>query len=70
MIISEASLQKKKIYPPPGTMEAVPRLPMISFEQKISPENVDFASKLKQLIASVGEVAAFFEEIKELKTLR
>ena len=52
-------------------MEAVPRLPMISFDQKISPENVDFASKLKQLITSVGEDASTYEkEIKELETLR
>ena len=52
-------------------MEAVPRLPMINFEHKISPENVDFASKLKQLISSVGEDPATFEmEIRELETLR
>ena len=50
-------------------MEAVPRLPMIHFDQKISPEKyVDFASKLKQLIASVGEDAASFE--KEIKGVR
>ena len=52
-------------------MEAVPKLPMINFDQKISPENVDFASKLKQLISIVGEDAASFDkEIKELETLR
>lgn len=30
-------------------MEAAPRLPMISFELKISTEPVSFASKLKQV---------------------
>ena len=52
-------------------MEAVPRLPMINFDLKISPENVDFASKLKQLIGNMGEdPSAFEKEIKELETLR
>ena len=52
-------------------MEAVPRLPMINFSLKVSPENVDFSSKLKQLINSVGEDASGFDkEIKELETLR
>ena len=52
-------------------MEAVPRLPMISFDQKVSPENVDFAPKLKQLIAIVGEDPSSFEkEIKDLESLR
>lgn len=52
-------------------MEAVPRLPMINFDLKISPENVDFTSKLKQLIGNMGEDASAFEkEIKELETLR
>lgn len=53
-------------------MEAVPRLPMLSFEAKTSPENVDFASKLRQLIVTnFGEdPASFAKEIKELETLR
>jgi hypothetical protein len=52
-------------------MEAVPKLPMISFGRKISPDNVHFASTLTQLITSVGEDASFYEkEIKELETLR
>ena len=53
-------------------MEAVPRLPMLSFEAKASPENVDFAAKLRQLIVTnFGEdPASFAKEIKELETLR
>lgn len=53
-------------------MEAVPRLPMMSFELKTSPENVDFAAKLKQIIiTNFGEdPASFSKEIKELETLR
>ena len=53
-------------------MEAIPKLPMISFQAKTSPENVDFASKLRQLIAEkFGEnPTAFANEIKEMETLR
>ena len=53
-------------------MEAVPRLPMMHFELKTSPENVDFASKIRQLIVTnFGEdPASFAKEIKELETLR
>jgi hypothetical protein len=32
-------------------MEAVPRLSMLHFEPKYSPENTDFVLKLKKLIA-------------------
>ena len=51
-------------------MEAVPRLPMINFDLKTSPENPDF-SKIKHLIAGIGEnPSGFDKEIKELETLR
>ena len=46
-------------------MEAVPRLPMISFDLKISPENPDFNVKLKQMIAELGEDPSGFD--KEIK---
>ena len=52
-------------------MEAVPKLPMINFDLKVSPENVDFSSKLKQLIGQFGEDPSGFEkEVKELESLR
>ena len=53
-------------------MEAIPRLPMLSFQAKTSPENVDFASKLRQIIMEkFGEnPTGFAEEIKELESLR
>ena len=45
---------------------------MMHFELKTSPENVDFASKIRQLIVTnFGEdPASFAKEIKELETLR
>ena len=33
-----------------STMEACPKLPMIHFDLKFSPDNGDFAHKMKQLI--------------------
>jgi tyrosine-protein phosphatase non-receptor type 23 len=53
-------------------MEAVPRLPMMDFELKTSPDNVDFASKLRDLIVTnFGEdPSSFSKEIKELESLR
>ena len=53
-------------------MEAIPKLPMLSFQAKTSPENVDFASKLRQIIAEkFGEnPSSFADEIKELESLR
>jgi hypothetical protein len=53
-------------------MEAIPKLAMVSFDPKQSPENLDFASKLRQQIAEkFGEDPnTFAKEIKELETLR
>jgi hypothetical protein len=52
-------------------MEALPKLPMISLGQKISPDNQHFTSTLSQLITSGGEDASSYEkEIKELSALR
>lgn len=34
-------------------MEAVPKLPLISFELKVSPENTHFGPKLKQVSGTV-----------------
>ena len=52
-------------------MEAVPRLPMISFELKTSKENPDFNKVVRRLIAELGEdPAGFDKEIKELESLR
>lgn len=52
-------------------MEAVPRLPMLNFDLKTSPENPDLDNKLKLLIAQLGEDPSGFEkEIKEFGTLR
>lgn len=53
-------------------MEAIPKLPMISFMAKTSPENLNLSSKLRQLIAEkFGETpSAFANEIKEIETLR
>ena len=53
------------------SMEAVPRLPMLNFDLKTSPENPDLDNKLKLLIAQLGEDPSGFEkEIKEVGTLR
>ena len=53
-------------------MEAIPKLPMLSFQAKTSPENIDFSAKLRQIIAEkFGEnPAGFAEEIKEIESLR
>jgi hypothetical protein len=34
-------------------MEAVPRLPMISFDLKVSPESTSFGPQLKQVLKTV-----------------
>jgi hypothetical protein len=42
-------------------MEAVPRLPMISFELKVSPENVQFGPQLKQVtVANYSQRHTFY----------
>ncbi|RZC41776.1 tyrosine-protein phosphatase non-receptor type 23 [Asbolus verrucosus] len=53
-------------------MEAVPRLPMISFELKISPENVQFGPQLKQYIANFynEDPESYNTEISNLEALR
>ena len=53
-------------------MEAIPKLSMVSFDPKQSPENLDFKAKLCNLIGEkFGEnPSAFAAEIKELETLR
>ncbi|XP_076057743.1 tyrosine-protein phosphatase non-receptor type protein myopic isoform X2 [Oratosquilla oratoria] len=53
-------------------MEAVPRLPMLSFELKVSPDNVEFAPKLKQYIRDHynEDPDAYSGEIHELEGLR
>ena len=55
-----------------AVMEAIPKLSMVGFDPKQSPENLDLAAKLRQLIAErFGEdPGAFATEIKELETLR
>jgi tyrosine-protein phosphatase non-receptor type 23 len=53
-------------------MEAIPKLSMVCFDAKLSPENLDLAAKLRQVIGEkFGEdPGAFAAEIKELETLR
>ena len=52
-------------------MEAVPRLPMLNFDLKTSPENPDFNVKLRHLIAGLGEdPSGFDKEIREFESLR
>ncbi|KAK5646077.1 hypothetical protein RI129_004541 [Pyrocoelia pectoralis] len=53
-------------------MEAVPRLPMISFDLKTSTEVVSFTSKLKQYIANVyhEDPEAYTNEVNNLEALR
>ena len=53
-------------------MEAIPKLPMIKFPIKVSPDNNELNSKLKQLIGEkFGEnPTQFGNEIKEFETLR
>ena len=53
-------------------MEAVQKLQMISFDAKLSPENVDFGSKLRHFIQTKfgEEPDSFANEIRELEVLR
>ncbi|EFA03751.2 tyrosine-protein phosphatase non-receptor type 23 [Tribolium castaneum] len=53
-------------------MEAVPRLPMISFELKTSPENAQFGPQLKQYIATFynEDPESYSSEISNLESLR
>ena len=53
-------------------MEACPKLPMIHFDLKFSPDNGDFAHRLKQLIYDRyrEDPNGFAKEISELETLR
>ncbi|XP_032510581.2 tyrosine-protein phosphatase non-receptor type 23 isoform X1 [Danaus plexippus] len=53
-------------------MEAVPKLPLISFELKVSPETTHFGPKLKQYIAEVyrEDPDSYGNEIHQLESLR
>nr|CAD7405110.1 unnamed protein product [Timema poppensis] len=53
-------------------MEAVPRLPMISFDLKVSPEPTSFGSKLKQYIQDFyhEDATSYLTEIRNLEGLR
>nr|XP_034193397.1 tyrosine-protein phosphatase non-receptor type 23 isoform X1 [Osmia lignaria] len=53
-------------------MEAVPRLPMISFQLKISPEPTTFGPKLKQYIRDFynEDAESYTNEIHQLESLR
>ncbi|XP_052758573.1 tyrosine-protein phosphatase non-receptor type 23 [Galleria mellonella] len=53
-------------------MEAVPKLPMISFELKVSPENTHFGPKLKQYISEAyrEDPDSYSNEIHQLEGLR
>ncbi|XP_045762930.1 tyrosine-protein phosphatase non-receptor type 23 isoform X2 [Maniola jurtina] len=53
-------------------MEAVPKLPLISFELKVSPENTHFGPKLKQYIAEAyrEDPDSYSNEIHQLEGLR
>ncbi|XP_046962007.1 tyrosine-protein phosphatase non-receptor type 23 [Vanessa cardui] len=53
-------------------MEAVPKLPLISFELKVSPENTHFGPKLKQYIAEAyrEDPDSYGNEIHQLEGLR
>ncbi|CAB3250605.1 unnamed protein product [Arctia plantaginis] len=53
-------------------MEAVPKLPLISFELKASPENTHFGPKLKQYIAEAyrEDPESYSNEIHQLEGLR
>lgn len=48
-------------------MEAVPRLPMIAFELKTSPEYVDFGPVLKQVYLKIYIVIAFCNRIVKVE---
>lgn len=53
-------------------MEAVPKLPLINFELKVSPENTHFGPKLKQYIAEAyrEDPDSYSNEIHQLESLR
>ncbi|XP_031849254.2 tyrosine-protein phosphatase non-receptor type protein myopic isoform X2 [Nomia melanderi] len=53
-------------------MEAVPRLPMISFQLKVSPETTTFGPKLKQYIRDFynEDPESYSNEIHQLESLR
>ncbi|KAJ0182115.1 hypothetical protein K1T71_002837 [Dendrolimus kikuchii] len=53
-------------------MEAVPKLPLINFELKTSPENTHFGPKLKQYIAEAyrEDPDSYSNEIHQLESLR
>ncbi|XP_076244270.1 tyrosine-protein phosphatase non-receptor type protein myopic [Calliopsis andreniformis] len=53
-------------------MEAVPRLPMISFQLKVSPEPTTFGPKLKQYIRDFynEDAESYTNEIHQLESLR
>ncbi|XP_076291902.1 tyrosine-protein phosphatase non-receptor type protein myopic isoform X2 [Lasioglossum baleicum] len=53
-------------------MEAVPRLPMISFQLKVSPETTTFGPKLKQYILDFynEDPESYTNEIHQLESLR
>ncbi|XP_037866683.1 tyrosine-protein phosphatase non-receptor type 23 isoform X2 [Bombyx mori] len=53
-------------------MEAVPKIPLISFELKVSTENTKFGTKLKQYIAEVykEDPESYSNEIHSLEGLR
>ncbi|XP_054720736.1 tyrosine-protein phosphatase non-receptor type 23-like [Uloborus diversus] len=53
-------------------MEAVPRLPMLSCDLKISPSNTEFGSALKKYIRDYyhEDPESYAKEIKEFETLR
>ncbi|XP_076756719.1 tyrosine-protein phosphatase non-receptor type protein myopic isoform X1 [Xylocopa sonorina] len=53
-------------------MEAVPRLPMISFQLKVSPEPTSFGPKLKQYIRDFynEDPESYTHEIRQLENLR
>lgn len=53
-------------------MEAVPRLPMVSFQLKVSPEPTSFATKLKQYIQDFynEDPESYNNEIHQLESLR
>lgn len=47
-------------------MEAVPRLPMVSFQLKVSPEPTSFATKLKQVCANFPLKNYFHQIIEQI----
>ncbi|XP_051169498.1 tyrosine-protein phosphatase non-receptor type 23 isoform X2 [Leptopilina boulardi] len=53
-------------------MEAVPRLPMVSFQLKVSPEPTSFSTKLKQYIRDFynEDAESYNNELHQLESLR